>query len=108
LDAVYCGAAGVLAVVLAAPLGKLFEIPTAVLWVAGVATVGWALLLAVLARREQWWSPLLLVGAANTLAAAAIAVSALVVAAPGARLLLVAVAVEVAGFAAVQFGLLRD
>jgi hypothetical protein len=108
LDAVYCAAAGLLALGLAAPLGGLFGIPRALVTASGVVTILWAVALALLARREQWRSPLALVGGANALAASGIAVAAFVVAGTGARALLVAVAFEVAAFAAIQVGLLRD
>ena len=107
LDAVYCTGAGVLAVGLAAPLGHLFHVPRGLVAGIGAATLVWALLVGVLARREEWRSPLRLVGAANVVAAAGVVALAAVAPAAAARLLLAAVAVEVAAFAAVQLRLLR-
>jgi hypothetical protein len=96
----YCAAGGVLALALAAPLGRLFHVPLAVLVVVGAGALVWAF---VLPRVS-----LSLVAAAN--AAAALAIAVLAVLAPGTagRLLLVAVCVEVAAFAAAQARLLAQ
>jgi hypothetical protein len=72
LDSAYCAAAGILALALAAPFGRLFHVPTALPAAIGAATIVWAGALAYLAPGT------------------------------GARLLLAAVAAEVAAFAAVQ------
>jgi hypothetical protein len=108
LDAVYCAAAGLLALVLARPLGDLFDVPAVAVAALGVATLVWASLLALLARRDEWRAPVVVVGMANALVAAVVAASAVVAAATVARLLLVAVALEVGAFAAVQLRLLQD
>jgi len=103
LDSAYCAAAGILALALAAPFGRLFHVPAAVPAAIGAATIVWAAALALLARREGWRSTTAVVAAAN--AAAALGVGALAYLAPGtggARFLLAAVAAEVAAFAAVQ------
>jgi len=102
LDSAYCAGAGILALALAAPFGRLFHVPPAVPAAIGAATIVWAGALAVLARREGWRSTTAVVAAAN--ATAALGVGALAYLAPGtpARLLLAAVAAEVAAFAAVQ------
>src|SRR5919107_1769229 len=108
LDAVYCAGAGLLAIVLAAPLGRLFHVPALLVAAIGVATLAWALILARLAALPRWRHPLRLVAAAN--AVASLAVMALAVVAPAAagHLLLAAVAVEVGAFAAVQLRLSRE
>jgi hypothetical protein len=107
LDAAYCAGAGLLALGLARPLAELFDVPAAAVAALGAATLGWASLLALLARREAWRAPLLVVGVANALAAAAVAAAAVAAPATAARLLLVAVALEVGAFAAVQLRLLQ-
>jgi hypothetical protein len=107
LDAVYCAVAGILALALAAPLGRLFHVPAVLPVAIGAATVAWAALLAALARRDAWRRPVAVVAGAN--AATSLAVGALAYAAPAVagRLLLAAVAVEVAAFAAAQTWILR-
>ena len=102
LDSAYCAVAGILALALAPPFGRLFHVPTAVPAAIGAVTIVWAAALAVLARREGWRSTTAVVAAAN--AAAALGVGALAYVAPGtgARLLLAAVAAEVAAFAVAQ------
>jgi hypothetical protein len=105
LDAAYCAAAGLLALVLARELAGLFDVPAVAVAALGAATLVWASLLALLARRDEWRAPVLVVGVANALAAAGVAASAIAAPATAARLLLVAVALEVAAFAAVQLRL---
>jgi hypothetical protein len=102
LDAVYCAAAGAIVVALSVPLGRLFHIPPSLAALIGGVTLVWALLLAHLASRQDWQQSIRLVVGAN--AAASLGLLALGVIAPtvAARLLLVAVAVEVAAFAVVQ------
>ena len=107
LDAFYCASAGVLALALCVPLARLFEIPFVLVAGIGLATTLWAWVLARLARREHWREPLRLVAAANAAASAGVAVLAARAPAVAPRLLLIAVAVEVAVFAAVQFRVLR-
>jgi hypothetical protein len=92
LDAAYCAGAGVLALALARPLSSLLHVPAAALVAIGLATVVWAALLAALARLAEWRQPLRLVAAFTPTDAG--------------RLLLAAVAVEVAAFAGVQLRLL--
>ena len=106
-DAYYCGAAGVVAVGLAGPLGRLFHVPTALIAAIGLATVTWAWLLLRLSRRDEWRQPLQLVAAANVVASVGVGVLAVIAPALAGRLLLAAIAVEVATFAAVQLRLLR-
>jgi hypothetical protein len=107
LDAFYCAAAGVLALSLCSPLARLFDVPAEVVAGIGVATISWAWLLMRLAGRERWRQPLQLVAAANVAASAGVAVLAVVAPATAPRLLLTAVAVEVAAFGAVQLRTLR-
>jgi len=107
IDAFYCAAAGGLALALCVPLAHLFNIPLEAVVGVGAATILWALLLAHLARRRDWRQPLWLVAAANAFASAGLAVLAALAPEAAPRLLLAAVAVEVAGFAAVQVRMLR-
>ena len=106
LDAVYCGGAAVIAIALAEPLARLLHVSAPVVAAAGAATAAWALLLVALARRSDLRQPLQVVAAANAAASIAVALLAAVEPVRAARLLLVAVAVEVAAFAAVQLRLL--
>jgi hypothetical protein len=107
-DATYCAVAGLLALALAAPLGHLFHVPAALTAGIAAATLVWAAALTIAARREGWRPVTVLVAAAN--AASSLGVGVLAYLAPGTagRLLLAAVAVEVAAFAAVQARLLRN
>jgi hypothetical protein len=102
LDAAYCAVAGILALALAEPLGRLFDVPGLVPAAMGAATLVWAAALTAVARRAGWRRATALVAVANV--AASVGVGVLAYLSPGlaARLLLAAVAVEVAGFAAVQ------
>jgi len=107
LDALYCAAAGAIALLLFAPLAELFGTPRLVPIVAGVATLAWALVVHRLATSPAWREPITMVAGANVVAAAAIATLAILQPAAAARLLLAAVAIEVAAFAAAQFAALR-
>jgi hypothetical protein len=107
LDAFYCAAAGVIALLLSGPLARLFGIPLAIVAGIGVATVVWAWLLLRLARSQNWQQPLRLVAAANAAASTGVGVLAALAPAAAARLLLAAVAAEVAAFATVQLRMLR-
>jgi hypothetical protein len=106
LDAAYCAGAGVLALALARPLSSLLHVPAAALVAIGLATVVWAALLAALARLAEWRQPLRLVAAANAVASVAVGLVAAFTPTDAGRLLLAAVAVEVAAFAGVQLRLL--
>jgi hypothetical protein len=107
LDAVYCGAAGVITLALCVPLARLLEIPVELTAGIGAATLCWAWFLIRLARGHDWRTPLRLVAAANTAASAGVAGLAALAPDVPARLLLIAVAAEVAAFAAVQLRTLR-
>jgi hypothetical protein len=107
LDALYCAAGGVLALSLCVPLARLFDVPFALVTGIGAATTFWAWLLLRFAKREHWRQPLRLVAAANAAASAGVAVLVALTPAAAPRLLLLAVAVEVAAFAAVQIRVLR-
>jgi hypothetical protein len=107
LDAAYCAAAGLTAVTAFAPLSELLAAPQALLVVAGAVAVAWAVLLHRLARRTHWRAPVAVVAAANLLAAGAIAALAFATPLLAGRLLLAAVAIEVAAFAAGQLTALR-
>ena len=107
LDAAYCAAAGVIAVAVASPLGRLFHLPRLAVVAIGVAALVWAWLLARLARRDELRQPVAVVAAANAAASAALLVLSAIAAGIGARLLLAAVAAEVAAFAASQTVIVR-
>ncbi len=102
LDAAYCALAGGTALALSGPVGRWFGVPAVLVAGVGAATVAWAWLLVRLARAAAWRAPLRLVAAANAAASAALAVLAAFAPGVGARLLLAAVTIEVAAFAAVQ------
>ena len=106
-DAFYCAAAGLIALAACLPLARLLHVPAAAIAGVGATTVVWALLLARLARRRDWRQPLAIITGANAGASAAVAALAAVEPTLAGRLLLVAVAVEVAAFAAVQLRTLR-
>lgn len=108
LDALYCVAAGVLTLTLAAPLGRLFHVAPELAAGAGAAAVVWGVLLARFATRLTWRVPLALVATANATASAALVGLAIVAPGPAAHVVLVAVALEVAAFASIQLRILRD
>ena len=107
LDAAYCAVAGLLAVVLFAPLADLFDAPRLVPAAAGAATVAWAVVLHRLARRSDWRQPVAAVAAANTVGAGGLAVLALIASTIAGAVLLALVAVEVALFAVGQLAALK-
>ena len=107
LDAFYCAAAGVLALSLCVPLGHLYAIPFELIAGIGAATIVWGWFLKRLAQRQDWRQPLQLVAAANAAASAGLAALAAMAPAAAPRLLLIAVAIEVAAFAAGQLRMLR-
>ena len=107
LDAAYCAVAGLVATAAFAPLAELLAAPEAVLVLAGVAAVAWALVLRQLAKHPDWRMPVAAVAAANVLAAGAIGALAFATPRLAGQLLLGAVAVEVAAFAAGQIAALR-
>jgi hypothetical protein len=106
-DAVYCGGAGLVAVLLAVPLSRLFHVPAALIVALGAATAVWAWLLARIGQRDDWRRQVRFVGTANAFASAGVVALAVVAPGTAARVLLGAVAAEVAAFAAVQLRLLR-
>jgi len=107
LDAAYCAGAGAIAIVLSAPLARLFDAPNALFVVVGAAAMAWSLVLLRLARARTWRAPVATVAAANVVGAAAIAAVAAFAPVLAARLLLVAVAAEVSAFAVGQVVALR-
>jgi hypothetical protein len=106
LDAVYCGGAALIALALAEPLGRFFHVSTLLLVAIGAVTACWALVLVGLTRTSDLRQPLRLVAVINAGAAIAVAVLAAVEPARAARLLLIAVAIEVSAFAVAQIRLL--
>jgi hypothetical protein len=107
LDALYCAAAGDIALAACIPLARLYHVPVAVTAGLGAGVLAWAWLLARFARRRDWRQPLAAVTAANAAAAAAIAALAPAAPALAGSLLLAAVALEVAALAAIQLRTLR-
>ncbi|HKP18342.1 MAG TPA: hypothetical protein VJT84_07670 [Gaiellaceae bacterium] len=108
-DALYCFGAGALLISLSQPLGRLFHLPAWLLVGGGVATLAWASLVALLARRQDYRDPLRVVSTANV--AATVGLSTAVAVAPISvygKALLAAVAAEVAAFAWLQLATLRD
>ena len=105
-DAAYCAGAGLIALALSGPLARWFHIDPLVVAGLGAATLVWAWLLTRLARRIGWREPLRLVAAVNALATIALGVVAALAPGAGSRLLLAAVALEVAAFAVVQLATL--
>ena len=108
LDAVYCGGGALIALALAEPLGRLFHVSTLLVLAIGAATACWTLVLVWLTRTGDLRQPLRIVAAVNAVASAAVAVLAAVEPARAARLLLIAVAIEVAAFAVAQMRLLAS
>jgi hypothetical protein len=107
LDALYCAGGGLIVLALCVPLGRLFHVPPALAATVGLGTLAWAVLLARLARRRDWRRSTRLVAGANV--AGSFGLVALAMAAPTtlARVLLLAVAAEVATFAIAQARTLR-
>lgn len=99
LDAAYCAAAAAVAVAAPTAIASVLGISPKLVRSAGVATIGWAGLLAVLARRGRAVGT---VGVANAAAASALLVSSTRAARPAGRALLSAVGIEVAAFAGSQ------
>jgi hypothetical protein len=107
LDALYCAAAGAIVLALCVPLGRLFHIAPPLAAVLGAGTLGWAVLLARLAARHDWRRSTRFVAGANVAAAVGLLVLALAAPTMTARVLLLAVAAEVATFAVAQTHTLR-
>ena len=107
VDAVYCAGAGLILVALFLPLAGLFHVPPAIPLVAGVATIGWAVVVRRLARVTAWRATVARIAAANAFAAVALVGLAALSPAFAARILLAAVAIEVAAFAGGQAAALR-
>lgn len=108
LDAVYCGGGALIALALAEPLGRLLHVSALFVLAIGAVTACWALVLVRLMRSADLRQPLRLVAAVNAAASIAVAVLAAVEPARAARLLLIAVAIEVAAFAVAQLRLLAS
>ena len=106
LDAAYCGGGALIALALAEPLGRFFHVSTFFVIAIGAVTACWAFVLVWLTRRGDLRRPLRLVAIANAGAAIAVAALAAVEPARAARLLLIALAIEVAAFAVAQIRLL--
>ena len=107
LDAVYCAVAGLIAIVAFDPLAELLGAPEALFVAVGAATMVWSLVVHRLARVADWRRPVVAVAAANVVAALGVAALALFTPRLAGQLLLAAVAIEVAAFAASQLVALR-
>ena len=101
-DAVYCALTAVLLGAFAAPLGTALDLPVAVVIVAAIMVAGWAAGLWLLSHRPQLRPVLRSVLAVNAVAAGCVAVVATTRPWDALSLLLLAVVVEVAGFAVAQ------
>ena len=106
-DAAYCAIAAVILGLFAVPVGGALGVPAAVPLAAAVVTLGWAALLRVLASRRRLRAPVRLVLAVNVVAVVALLVLAVSRPVDALSLLVLAVAVEVGGFALWQAMLLR-
>ena len=102
MDAAYCAIAAVLLLGFADPLAKALSAPSPLVVAAAVGTAMWALLLSAVAYRADLRPWLVRVLAANLVAACLVAALAVVRPFDGLSVLLIAVSVEVATFAAVQ------
>lgn len=108
LDAAYCGLAALLLLVFAGPAATRLGVPAWVILVAAVGTAGWAVVLRHLADRTRLRPWLIVVLTANVVAAGLIAILAATRPYDVFTVLLAAVAVEVAAFAASQAAALRQ
>ena len=102
-DAGYCVVMGAAAAVLAAPLASALDMATPLVLVGGIAAAVWGGFVARLAGASSWRTVTVIVVAANLMAAGALAGIGLVadLAAP-VRVVLLGVALQVGGFAAIQ------
>lgn len=103
----FCAAVGVVAIALAGPLGRLFDVTPWLVTAVGGGTVTWAVVLALLVRRDDLRPVVRVVAVANTIASLAIGALAALASELGAGLILACLAIAVAAFAIVQLGLLR-
>ena len=102
-DAGYCIVMGAVAAVLFAPLASALDAPKFLVALGGLATVAWGAFVARLAGASSWRNVTVLVVAANVAAAGALAAVGLIAEVePAVRVVLLGVAVQVAGFAAIQ------
>jgi hypothetical protein len=106
-DAAYCAVAALCLLVFAGPLSDALSVPTIGVALAALATAAWAVLLRLAARRAPLRPWLVRVLVANVMAAVVIGALAVIRPLDAFSLLLAAVAVEVAAFAASQVIALR-
>jgi ABC-type cobalamin transport system permease subunit len=102
LDAMYCAALGLVAIVLRARLGGLLRLPGALVFTAGAAAAGWAYLVLGQTVRIDWRAGIKQVLVANAVASVLLAVAAACHPARGARLLLAFLSLDVMSFAVLQ------
>lgn len=107
LDALYCAIVGVAVALWAQPLSVLMELPPGVLVVAGCAVVAWAGLVAWMVTRVKLRVALRLVMVVNIFAAMLVAAISSVAASTLVVLAILAIALDVALFAASQAVALR-
>lgn len=107
LDAAYCGLTGSILVATRRRLATVLGVPAAFLGTAGAVTVGWAALVWRLSGRQEWRRPVGVVASANAIAAAGLLLAAVRHEHRSAKILLAAVATEVAGFSVAQSLALR-
>jgi hypothetical protein len=106
-DAAYCALAAVSLVTFASPLSEGLDVPIEGIVLAAVGTASWAVTLRIVARRGALRPWLIGVLAANIVAVGLIGALAAFRPPDALSVLLVAVALEVAGFAVVQASALR-
>ncbi len=107
IDSAYCALTAFIVAAFAVPLARQLAVPVALIVVVAVATGGWAFVLYRVAARASLRGWLWRVMVANVLAAVLIGALAVVRPLDAIAVLLAAVAVEVAGFAASQALALR-
>ncbi|WP_370324310.1 hypothetical protein [Euzebya sp.] len=102
LDAVWCTAVGVGAVVGGGSIGRAVDLPAGVVRLAGAATLGWAAAVGVWSVAEGWEAGTRRVAAANGAAVVALLGHAAVRGTRSGRVGIALVAGQAAGFAAAQ------
>ncbi|WP_188277502.1 hypothetical protein [Streptomyces sp. CBMA152] len=107
VDGVYCAVAAACVGVFARPLGVALEVPSGFVVGAAVLTAGWAGLLLFAGSRLRLRTSLLGVLVVNVVVAVLVGVLAMTRPVDAVSVLLLAVAVEVAGFAGWQAAVLR-
>ena len=101
-DAVYCAVAGAGIALAASRVGRDLGIAPGLVRTAGVATVGWAGLVAASTQWKPWTKPTTAILAANSVATTTLGMAGVLHHSPAARKLLLVVAGQVGVFAVSQ------